>query len=86
MLDNIRLETLESDDIVNSSAFNGLSMRETAKPLNDKLDQTSDASSTTNKRSHDINDMLRKGIFRQKQGLVMESRQTKFYYDNSETT
>ena len=74
MLDNIRLETLESDDIVNSSAFNGLSMRETTKPLNDKLDQVSDASSTTHRRSNDINDMLRKGIFRQKQGLVMESR------------
>ena len=72
MLDNIRLETLESDDIVNSSAFNGLSMRETT--LNDKLDQVSDASSTTHRRSNDINDMLRKGIFRQKQGLVMESR------------
>ena len=31
LLDNIRLETLESDDIVNSSAFNGLSMRENTK-------------------------------------------------------
>lgn len=64
LLDNIRLETLESDDIVNSSAFNGLSMRENTKSQNDKQDQASDDSGNTIKRGNDFNHMLEKGIFR----------------------
>jgi hypothetical protein len=59
-------------------------MRENTKSQNDKQDQASDDSGNTIKRGNDFNHMLEKGIFRQKQGLVMESRQTKFYYDNSD--
>ena len=64
MLDNIRLETLESDDIVNSSAFNGLSMRENTKSQNEKQDEASDISGDSMKRGNDFNHMLEKGIFR----------------------